>query len=143
VGGGRYDDLIEQLGGKATPAVGFASGIERIILTLKGRKINPPGLLKPVAFIAYLGEEAKTAAIKLAAQLRNAQIAAILATGDKSLKSQLRQANSLGTNYAIIIGEQEVSTHSAVLRDMLTNNQETLPLARIATALEQSQPPMP
>ncbi|GAI28050.1 unnamed protein product, partial [marine sediment metagenome] len=75
VGGGRYDDLIEQLGGKPTPAVGFASGIERIIITLKGRKINPPGLLKPIAFIAYLGKEAKTEAIKLASQLRNAGIA--------------------------------------------------------------------
>lgn len=136
VGGGRYDDLIEQLGGKPTPAVGFASGIERIILALKARKITPPGLLKPHAFIAYLGKEAKTEAIKLAAQLRNAQIAAILATGDKSLKSQLRQANSLGTDYAIIIGEREVSTHSVVLRDMLTNNQETLPVTELGKALE-------
>jgi histidyl-tRNA synthetase len=136
VGGGRYDDLIEQLGGKPTPAVGFASGIERSILTLKARKIKPPGVLKPVAFIAYLGKEAKTEAIKLASQLRNAQIAVILATGDKSLKSQLRQANSLGTNYAIIIGEQEVKTHSVVLRDMITNKQETLPVTELGKALE-------
>jgi len=136
VGGGRYDDLIEQLGGKPTPAVGFASGIERIILTLKGRKINPPGLLKPIAFIAYLGKEAKTEAAKLASQLRNAGIAVILATGDKSLKSQLRQANSLGTNYTIIIGEREVKIHSVVLRDMITNKQETLPVTEIAKALE-------
>jgi len=136
VGGGRYDDLIEQLGGKPTPAVGFASGIERIILTLKGRKIDPPGLLKPIAFIAYLGKEAKTEAIKLASQLRNAGIAVILATGDKSLKSQLRLANSLGTNYTIIIGEREVKIHSVVLRDMITNKQETLPVTEIAKALE-------
>ena len=136
VGGGRYDDLIEQLGGKPTPAVGFASGIERIILTLKGRKINPPGMLKPIAFIAYLGKEAKTEAAKLASQLRDAEIAVIIATGDKSLKSQLRQANSLGTNYTIIIGEREVKIHSVVLRDMITNKQETLSVTEIAKALE-------
>ena len=136
VGGGRYDDLIEQLGGRPIPAVGFASGIERIILALKAGKISPPGLLKPHAFIAYSGKEAKTEAMKLAAQLRNAQVAAILATGDKSLKSQLRQANSLGTNYAIIIGEREVETHSVVLRDMLTNTQETLPVTELVKALE-------
>jgi len=136
VGGGRYDDLIEQLGGKPTPAVGFASGIERIILTLKGRKINPPAMLKPIAFIAYLGKEAKTEAAKLASQLRDAEIAVIIATGDKSLKSQLRQANSLGTNYTIIIGEREVKIHSVVLRDMITNKQETLSVTEIAKALE-------
>jgi len=136
VGGGRYDDLIEQLGGKPTPAVGFASGIERIILTLKGRKINPPAMLKPIAFIAYLGKEAKTEAAKLAWQLRDAEIAVIIATGDKSLKSQLRQANSLGTNYTIIIGEREVKIHSVVLRDMITNKQETLSVTEIAKALE-------
>ena len=136
VGGGRYDDLIEQLGGKPTPAVGFASGIERIILNLKEQKINPPGLLKPIAFIAYLGKEAKTEAAKLASQLRDAEIAVIIATGDKSLKSQLRQANSLGTNYTIIIGEREVKIHSVVLRDMITNKQETLSVTEIAKALE-------
>jgi len=136
VGGGRYDDLIEQLGGKPTPAVGFASGIERIILTLKGRKINPPAMLKPIAFIAYLGKEAKTEAAKLALQLRDAEIGVIIATGDKSLKSQLRQANSLGTNYTIIIGEREVKIHSVVLRDMITNKQETLSVTEIVKALE-------
>jgi len=136
VGGGRYDDLIEQLGGKPTPAVGFASGIERIILNLKEQKISPPGLLKPIAFIAYLGEEARSEAVKLASQLRDAELAVIIATGDKSLKSQLRQANSLGTTYTIIIGEREVKLHSVVLRDMITNKQETLPVTEIAKALE-------
>ncbi len=136
VGGGRYDDLIEQLGGKPTPAVGFASGIERIILILKEQKINPPAMLKPIAFIAHLGEEAKTEAVKLASQLRDAAIAVIIATGDKSLKSQLRQANSLGTNYAIIIGEREVKTQAVILRNMITNKQETFPVTEVAQALK-------
>jgi len=139
VGGGRYDGLIEQLGGKPTPAVGFASGIERIILNLKEGKISPPGLVKPIAFIAYLGQEAKTQAVKLASQLRSAQLPVTLATGDRSLKSQLRQANSLGSNYTIIIGEREVKTQAVILRNMITNKQETFPVTEVAGALRQSQ----
>lgn len=125
------------MGGKPTPAVGFASGIERLILNLKREKTNTPPLPKPVACIAYLGEEAKNEAIKLASELRQAGIAVIKTTGDKSLKGQLRQANSLGTNYAIIIGEREVRTQSAVLRDMMNNEQKIVPLSEIAAALNQ------
>ena len=138
-GGGRYDNLIEQLGGKHTPAVGFATGVERLILNLKRQKIKAPYLPRPVVFIAYLAEEAKIEAIKLAFELRQAGIAAIKATGDKSLKGQLRQANSLGTNYAIIIGEKEIKNQTAVLRDMITNKQKTIPLAKIVSTLKQSQ----
>ena len=138
-GGGRYDNLIEQLGGKPTPAVGFAAGIERIILNLKRQKIAIPALSKPTAFIAYLGEGAKIRAIKLASELRQSGIAVIAATGAKSLKGQLRQADSLSASYAIIIGEREVETQSAVLRDMITNKQETVPLAEIVSSLKQNK----
>ena len=137
-GGGRYDNLIEQLGGKHTPAVGFATGIERLILNLKKQNVKVSAFPKPIAFIAYLGEEAKIEAIKLASELHQAGIAAIKATGDKSLKGQLRQANSLGANYAIIIGEKEVKTQSAVLRDMITNKQKTIPLAEVISSLKQN-----
>jgi len=139
-GGGRYDDLIAQLGGKHTPAVGFATGIERLILNLKRQKTKIPALPKPIAFIAYLGEEAKIEAMKLAFRLRQAGIAVIKATGDKSLKGQLRQANSLSTNYAIIIGEEEVRNQTAVLRDMINNKQRAIPLAQIAPSLKQTEP---
>jgi len=139
-GGGRYDDLIAQLGGKHTPAVGFATGIERLILNLKRQKTKIPALPKPIVFIAYLGEEAKIEAMKLAFRLRQAGIAVIKATGDKSLKGQLRQANSLSTNYAIIIGEEEVRNQTAVLRDMINNKQRAIPLAKIAPSLKQTKP---
>ncbi|HUS04245.1 MAG TPA: histidine--tRNA ligase [Dehalococcoidia bacterium] len=138
-GGGRYDNLIERLGGKPTPAVGFATGIERLILNLKREKINVPSLPKPVAFIAYLGDEAKIEAVRLASKLRQAGIAIIKATDDKSLKGQMRQANSLGVNYAIIIGEREVKTQSVVLRDMISNAQKTVPLTEIVGVLKQEQ----
>jgi len=135
-GGGRYDDLIESLGGKPTPAVGFAAGLERIILNLKKQKIDIPSLPKPDAFIAYTGEEAKIEAVKIASELRKAGIAVILATGDKSLKGQMRQANSLGIAYALILGEQELSKRSAMLRDMRSGEQKTIPLSEIAKILK-------
>ncbi len=136
-GGGRYDNLIEELGGKPTPAVGFAAGLERIILNLKKQKLDIPALPKPDAFIAYLEEEAKIEAMKIASELRKAGIAVIMATGDKSLKGQMRQANSLGIAYALILGEQEISKRNVMLRDMRSGEQKTIPLTEIARILKQ------
>jgi len=135
-GGGRYDNLIEELGGKPTPAVGFAAGLERIILNLQKQKLDIPALPKPDAFIAYLEEEAKIEAMKLASELRKAGIAVIMATGDKSLRGQLRQANSLGIAYALILGEQEISQRNVMLRDMRNGEQKTIPLAEVAGFLK-------
>jgi histidyl-tRNA synthetase len=137
-GGGRYDDLVEELGGKSTPAVGFAAGVERIILNLKRRKIDVPALPKPVAFIAYSGKEAKIETMKLAFELRKTGIAVAEATGNRSLKGQLRQANSLGAKYAIIIGKTEVESQSVILRDMKGGEQKTIPSIEIATILKVS-----
>ena len=135
-GGGRYDDLIEALGGKPTPGVGFAAGLERIILNLKGQHLDIPPLPKPDAFIAYLGQEAKIQAMKIAAELRKAEIATIMATGDKSLKGQMRQANSLGSAHVLILGEQESRNRNVILRDMRSGEQQTIPLAEIARMLK-------
>jgi histidyl-tRNA synthetase len=136
-GGGRYDNLIEELGGKPTPAVGFAAGLERIISNLKNQKLDVPTLPQPDVFIAYVEEEAKIEAMKIASEVRKAGIAVIMATGDKSLKGQLRQANSLGIPYAMILGEQEISRRNAVLRDMRSGEQKTIALAEIARFLTQ------
>jgi len=135
VGGGRYDDLIEELGGKPTPAIGFAAGIERIILNLKKQDVAIPPLPKPQVFIAYLGDEAREGAIKLASTLRRAGIGVIEALGSKSLKAQLRQANSLGVAYAVIIGEQELKTGTVILRDMTSAEQRAIPVNELAGRL--------
>ena len=135
-GGGRYDDLIEALGGKPTPGVGFAAGLERIILNLKGQHLDIPPLPRPDVFIAYLGHEAKIQAMKIAAELRKAEIATIMATGDKSLKGQMRQANSLGSTNVLILGEQESKNRNVILRDMRNGEQQTIPLAEIARMLK-------
>ena len=130
-GGGRYDDLIEELGGKPTPAIGFAAGIERIILNLKKQNVPIPPLPRPPVLIAYMGDEARDEAIKLASALRRAGIGVIEPMGNKSLKAQLRQANTLGAGYTVIIGEQEVKTGMVILRDMTTAEQKTIPFTEL------------
>ncbi len=135
-GGGRYDDLIEELGGKPTPAIGFATGIERIILNLKKQNIPVPALPGPQVFIAYIGDKARDEAIKLASGLRRAGIGAIETLGSKSLKAQLRQANALDARYTGIIGEEEIKAGTVVLRDMTTSQQKTIPVSELEGLLQ-------
>jgi histidyl-tRNA synthetase len=134
-GGGRYDDLIEELGGKPTPALGFAAGMERIILNLKKQKIEALPLPKPQVFIAYIGEAAKNEAVKLAASLRRGDIGVLAALGDKSLKAQLRQANNLGASQTVIIGEEELASGTVIVRDMASAEQKTVPISKLAGEL--------
>ena len=136
-GGGRYDDLIEELGGKPIPAIGFAAGIERIIVNLKKYNIAVPALPKPQVFIACVGDAVKDEAIKLAASLRRSGTGVIAAMGSRSLKAQLRQANNLGVRYAVIIGEEEVKTGTVILRDMTTAQQKTVALSELEGELRQ------
>jgi len=135
-GGGRYDDLIEELGGKPTPAIGFAAGMERIILNLKKQKVAIPPLPKPRVFIAYLGDEAKDTATRLASSLRGLGVGVIEALGDKSLKAQLRQANSLDVRYAVIIGEEEVKNNTVILRDMTSAEQKSVAINELPKLLK-------
>ena len=127
-GGGRYDDLIEELGGKPTPAIGFAVGIERIVLNMKGQGIELPAASGQRVFVAYFGEEAKNEAVKLVATLRRSGIPTLSGLGDRSLRAQLRQANALGAVYALIIGGDEVKSGAVVLRDMAKGEQRRVPV---------------
>jgi len=134
-GGGRYDDLIEELGGKPTPAIGFAAGMERVVLNLKSQKIAVPDLPAPPVLVAHLGDEAKLEAVKLTSTLRKDGVIAIMAAGDRSLKGQLRQANSLGSRYAVIMGEDEVKSGAVTLRDMMSGEQKTVSPAKLGELL--------
>ena len=135
-GGGRYDNMIEDLGGKPTPGIGFAIGIERIILNLKKQGITVPPLPRPRVFIAHMGDAAREAAVKLTSRLRQDGIGIILATSNKSLKAQLRQANNLAVRYALIIGEEEVKSGTASLRDMNTAEQRAVALGELPALLK-------
>jgi len=136
-GGGRYDDLIEELGGKPTPAVGFGTGIERTIINLKRQNVATPPIPRPLVFIAHVGRDAREETLKLASKLRQAGIGVIEAISSKSLKAQLRQANTLGVNHTVIIGDDEVKTGTAILRDMANAQQETVPVTKLLELLKQ------
>ncbi|MFC1987284.1 histidine--tRNA ligase [Chloroflexota bacterium] len=135
-GGGRYDNMIEELGGKPTPAIGFAAGIERIVLNLKNQNIPIPPLPSPQIYIAHMGNDAKDVAIKLASRLRRDGVGVMEAVGNRSLKAQLRQANTLGVHHAVIIGDEEAKTSTVILRDMTNAQQQTVPLTQIQELLK-------
>lgn len=137
-GGGRYDDLVEQLGGRATPAMGFATGIERIVLNLKKQHANVPEATSPAVFVAYQGEAGKNEAVKLTAMLRRSGCAAVCAFGDRRLKAQLRQADSLGALRAVIIGDSEIESGTAFVKDMRTGEQQKVRLDEVAETLHRS-----
>jgi histidyl-tRNA synthetase len=126
--GGRYDDLIEDMGSRPTPAIGFATGIERIIANLKRAKVPIPATARPTAFVVYQTAAARSAAVKLTSDLRRAGIAAVMAVGRRSLKSQMRQADAAGVLYTVILGKEELATDTVILRRMEDGQQE-----RVAT----------
>jgi histidyl-tRNA synthetase len=134
-GGGRYDNLIEEIGGKPAPAVGFASGMERIVLNLKRQEVDVPDISSPAVFFACLGDEAKRTAVRLAATLRGEGVPVLTSHGDKSLKAQLRQANGLSVSYVAIIGEDEVNNNTVTLRDMSSGTQQTVPVSEVTAML--------
>ena len=116
-GGGRYDGLAEQLGGRPTPAVGFASGIERIILELKEQNVAAPEVEALCAFVVYQGPAAaKLEAFRLAESLRAAGLAADLSFGERKLGKQLSAASKAGARFALILGEDELASGSVTVK---------------------------
>jgi histidyl-tRNA synthetase len=135
-GGGRYDGLVEELGGRPTPGIGFGSGIERIALSMGQLGLEIPKEPGPDVMIAYLGEAAKLAAVRLVEDLRAARINTLQAFGDRSLKSQLKSANRAGVAYTLILGEEELKTGQAAVREMADSQQIEVPLTDLVEWLE-------
>ena len=127
-GGGRYDGLITELGGRETPGIGFATGIERLTLNLKRNDVQVPNLPLPQFLVANVGEAARDAAMKLSVRLRRAGIRAILSSGSRGLRGQMRQANALEIPYALILGDDEIEKGEVVVRDMESSLQESKPI---------------
>jgi histidyl-tRNA synthetase len=126
-GGGRYDGLIEQLGGRPTPGIGFGTGIERIILNLKAQGLEPPASAPPDAYLAIADAAAETRAMTLARELREGGATVIAGAAGRSMKSQMRQANALGARFALVLGERELADGSVSVRDLAAQSQESLP----------------
>ena len=139
-GGGRYDGLIEQLGGRPTPGIGFGSGLERLTLNLKRSGVEVPDEPFPSYLVANVGEAARLPALELASRIRRAGAGAILSSGSRALRGQMRQANALGIPYVVILGDDEISRGEVVIRDMAVSSQETVPLAQFLESLESANP---
>jgi histidyl-tRNA synthetase len=127
-GGGRYDGLIEELGGPPTPGIGFATGLERIVMTMKAQGAEVPQLVAPQVLVAHRGRDAKTRAVTLVGELRAAGIGTLLAFGGRSLKSQMKQANRADVTFTLILGEDELSAGEVTVRDMSEGTQQRIPL---------------
>lgn len=136
--GGRYDKLVHLLGGPKTPATGWAMGIERVALLIKGSGIlAPEPHTPPKVFIAQLGEMAKRKGLLLFESLRKHGINTRASFGRDSIKSQLRIANRLGIKYTLIIGQKEALDGTAILREMDSGVQETIHQDKILETIKQ------
>lgn len=135
-GGGRYDRLVEQLGGRPTPACGFALGIERIIALLRQEKFSPPQSDAPLVYLAQIGDNSKKRALKLFEQLRSQGIPIIGNLAKDGLRQQLEIANKKGAKFAVIVGQKEMIDGTVLIRDMESGIQETIVLGKIEKELE-------
>jgi len=128
-GGGRYDDLIEQLGGRPTPGVGFATGLERVILNMKNQGIPADVGVTPKVWIASADADGRRMAPVEAKKYQDAQISTAYASGSLSLRSQLGRADSSGANFVVVIGSNELASGTRTIRIMETGNQIQIPEA--------------
>ncbi len=138
LGGGRYDGLAEALGGPPTPGVGFAGGLERLILVLGERE--PPDkcfrlITGPTVYLLPVGEGEVTEALRILAQLRRAGIPADMDYAGRSLRKRLQVASQLGARYALFFGEEERARGAAKVRDLGTGHEEYVPLGELVSYL--------
>ncbi|MBI1725354.1 MAG: histidine--tRNA ligase [Candidatus Tectomicrobia bacterium] len=135
-GGGRYDGLVEELGGPPTPAIGFAIGMERLLqLTGEGSGESAGSSAALDAFIVPLGGIAAAEAFALAGELRRGGLRVDLSFGGGSMKSQMRRAGRSGARFVLVLGDDEIAKGTVTLRDMRESRQEELPRAEILSKL--------
>jgi histidyl-tRNA synthetase len=134
-GGGRYDGLIEAIGGPPTPGIGFAIGFERLVTALEHHGLTIPEPRLQV-FVAPLGAATLRQAFMLVEELRSVGLRAEIGYDEKSLRSQLRRANRLGAAYTVMLGERELATGKVALKDMQGGEQQEIPLAEVVAQLQ-------
>ena len=135
-GGGRYDGLIEEMGGNPTPAVGFATGLERLLLALESQNLLPEKNRSVDAYIVALGEAAQAEGFKLLNSLRQQGLSAAMDFAGRSMKAQMKQANKLGAKYSVILGEDEIAEGVVMLRSMEDSSQAKVPMAQVAEKIK-------
>ncbi len=136
-GGGRYDGLIEELGGRSTPGIGFGSGIERYVIALRHLGIEAPAEPLPQVAVSYLGQSAKLVALQLSEDLRQEKIGVLFTPGDRSFKAQLKAANRNNAKFTIILGDNEVETGQVTVRNMSDSQQTYVHLTNLMAWLKE------
>ena len=129
IGGGRYDGLIESLGGKDTAAIGFAAGMERILMAIDDTAINKK--TTPTIYIVCVDKEALGPLQKLSIDLRKIGYKVLFETLRRSMRAQMRDANKYNANFAIIVGQQELVNKTIQLKNLSNGNQETIELQNV------------
>ncbi len=138
VGGGRYDGLVKLLGGRDTPAMGAAGGIDRIVNLIKTRELKPEKKQnKPEIFLAQLGQSAKKKSLKLFEEFRAAKIPIAESFSKDSLRTQLNTANKMGIKWVLIFGQKEALEDFITLRDMDTGVQKEVPLNKVVEEMKE------
>lgn len=131
-GGGRYDKLVEELGGSSVPACGFGLGLERFLLLLDALKIEIPAEEKPDLYIAAMNTEANIIAAKLASAVRDEGVACLFDTVGRSLKAQMKYANKVGAMFTVVLGEDEIAKGVAKVKCMADGTEKEIELASFA-----------
>ena len=134
-GGGRYDKLVGSLGGKPSPAVGFAAGLERLLLAMGDKNELANKEIKKIYLIG-LGDKARSTMMKILNNIRSSGYYVEFDSLRRSLKAQLRESNKLGASITIIIGEQEMEEQCAQIKDLTSRNQESVPFDSIISYIE-------
>lgn len=140
LGGGRFDGLVENLGGPSTPGIGFGCGIERLLLIREASKVSSKSTLPLTAFLVALGDEARAAAPRLLQQLRTAGVRADCDFVGRSMRAQMREANRQNARFAVIMGEDELAQSTLAVKDMESGTQEVLPVSEAIQKLKLSAP---
>lgn len=134
-GGGRYDGLISQMGGPSVPSLGFAMGIERLMLAINNKGVELPDAHTPDIYIAAMGENAALKATELCAVLRNDGLKAQTDICARGLKAQMKYANKIGAKFSMVLGDDEISSGKAKLKDMEKGNEREIALDEISEEL--------
>jgi histidyl-tRNA synthetase len=128
-GGGRYDNLVENLGGRPTPGVGFGSGLERLLIALEAQGVELPRDAAPLVWLAQRGDAARDANLQLLRELRDAGVAADMDLARRSIKAQFRLADREKATLCLVIGDAELSANTVVVKDLRSGQQATVPRA--------------
>nr|WP_314145412.1 histidine--tRNA ligase [uncultured Rhodococcus sp.] len=134
-GGGRYDGLMEQLGGQALSGIGFGLGVDRTVLALAAEGKTAGATARCQVFGVPMGAGAKLAVVDIAAQLRERGIAVDMAYGNRGIKGAMKAADRSGARFALMLGDQELAAESVLVKDLSNGEQDTVPMADVVDAL--------